>query len=153
MKSDCGLMIYRHLDRRKNSLDFRTRGFHPRRKAQMIAELFQFFVQSKTGRFGRDFKEHTAGLAEINGMKVNAIDYWCHVVTKSDQMFSPLELLGIVSRAKSNMMHRTRRDLPHPGIRQAKQINDSARWRVHRCAKAKAVSRFLDQKIAEAVRE
>jgi len=32
----------------------------------MRAEFFQLFVQSETGRLSGDFKEHAAGLAEIN---------------------------------------------------------------------------------------
>ena len=56
----------------------------------MRAELFEFLVQRKTGWLGCDFKEHAARLAEINGMKIRAIDYWCDVVAEIDEMFAPL---------------------------------------------------------------
>src|SRR5436190_22830602 len=119
----------------------------------MRTEFFQLFVQSKTGWLGRDFKKHAAGFAEINGMKIRTINYWRHVVAKIDEMFAPLELFGLVPRAKRNMMHRTRSDSPHPCVRQTKQINDSARCSVIRRDKAKPVSRFLDQTITETVGE
>src|SRR5436190_17777517 len=119
----------------------------------MPTEFFQFFVQSKTGWLSRDFKKHAAGFAEINGMKIRAIDHWRHVVAKIDEMFAPLELFGLVLRAKRNMMHRTRSDSPHSCVRQTKQVNDSARRRVIRRDKAKSVSRLLDQTIGETVGE
>ena len=71
----------------------------------MRAEFFQFFVQRKTGRLGRDFEQHAAGFAEINGMKISAIDYWRDVVAKIDEMFAPLELFRLVLRSKRNVMH------------------------------------------------
>src|SRR5439155_23563555 len=119
----------------------------------MRTEFFQLFVQSKAGWLGRDLKKHAAGFAEINGMKVSAIDHWRHVVAKIDEMFAPLELFVIVHRAKRNMMHRTRSDPAHPRVGQTKQVNDSARRRVVRRGKAKTVSRLLDQTIAETVGE
>src|SRR5438034_10570850 len=119
----------------------------------MPTEFFQLFVQSKTGWLGRDFKKHAAGFAEINGMKIRAIDYWRHVVAKIDKMFAPLELFGLVLRAKRNMMHRARGDSAHSCVRQTKQINDSARCGFIRRGKAKPVSRLLDQTITETVGE
>ena len=71
----------------------------------MRAEFFQFFVQSKTGRLSRDFKQHAAGFAEINGMKISAIDYRRDVVAKIDEMLAPLELFGLVLRSKRNVMY------------------------------------------------
>ena len=71
----------------------------------MCAEFVQFFIQRKTGRLGRDFKQHAAGFAEINGMKISAIDYWRDVVAKIDKMLAPLELFGLVLRSKRNVMH------------------------------------------------
>ena len=70
----------------------------------MRAEFFQFLVQCKTGRLGRDFKQHAAGFSEINGMKISAVDYWRDVVAKIHEMFAPLELLGFVLRPKGNVM-------------------------------------------------
>ena len=71
----------------------------------MRAEFFHFLVQRKTGRLSRDFEQHAAGLAEINGMKISAIDYWRDVVAKIDEMLAPLELFGLVLRSKRNVMH------------------------------------------------
>jgi len=58
----------------------------------MCTEFVQFLVQRKTGRLGRDFEQHAAGFAEINGMKISAIDYRRDVVIKIDEMLAPLEL-------------------------------------------------------------
>src|SRR5439155_26371347 len=113
----------------------------------MRTEFFQLFVQSKAGWLGRDLKKHAAGFAEINGMKVSAIDHWRHVVAKIDEMFAPLELFVIVHRAKRNMMHRTGCDLAHPRVGQTKQVNDSARRRLVHPSTANRVSSLLDQKI------
>ena len=71
----------------------------------MRAEFVQFFVQRETGRLSRDFKQHAAGFAEVNGMKVSAIDYWRDVVAKIDEMLAPLELFRLVLRSKRNVMH------------------------------------------------
>src|SRR5215472_7059795 len=119
----------------------------------MRPEFFQLFVQSETGRLGGDFKKHAAGFAKINGMKIDAIDYWGHIVAEIDEMFAPLELFVIVLCAKGNMMHRTSRDSAHPRVGQTKQVNDSARRRVIRRRKAKSGSRFIDQTITETVGE
>src|SRR6476620_4040755 len=106
----------------------------------MRTEFFRLFIESKTGWFGRDFKKHAAGFAKINRMKIRAIDYWRHVVAKVDQMFAPLELFVFVLHAKCDVMHRTCRDPPQPGVRQTKQINNSARRRLVRRGKPKSVS-------------
>ena len=71
----------------------------------MRAEFFQLFIQRKTGWLGCDFKQHAARLAEIDGMKISAIDYWRDVVAKIDEMLAPLELFSLVLRSKRNVMH------------------------------------------------
>src|SRR5258705_209568 len=119
----------------------------------MRAELFQFFVQRKTGRLGSDFEQHAAGLAEINGMKISAIDHRRDVAAKVDKMFAPLELFGVVLRSKSNMMHRTGSDAAHRGVGLTKQVNDSAGRRAVRGGKATTIPRFVNQTIAEAFRK
>ena len=86
-------------------------------------------------------------------MKVRAVDHWRHVVPEIDQMFAPLELFMLVLRSKRDVMHRTRSDAAHTCVGQTKQVNDSARRRLVRRGKPKSVSRFLDQTIAETVRE
>jgi len=48
----------------------------------MHAEFLQFFVQRKTGWLGSDFEQHAAGLAEIDGMKISAIDHRRDVVAE-----------------------------------------------------------------------
>src|SRR5438034_8274801 len=106
----------------------------------MLAELLEFFVQGKTRWHRRDFEQHAAGFAEINGMKIRPIDHWRDVITKLDEMFAPLELFGFILRPERNMMHRSRRDAARLSVGHAKQINDSARRRVVRRRKAKSVS-------------
>jgi len=92
----------------------------------MCAEFFQFFVQSKTGRLGRNLEENATGLSEINRMKIGPIDHWRDVVAELDEMLAPLELFGFILRPERNVMYRSRRDPAHASVRQAKQINDSA---------------------------
>ena len=118
----------------------------------MRAELFQFFVQRKTGWLGSDLKQHAAGLAEIDGMKISAIDHRRDVVAEIDEMLAPLQLFRFVLRSKGNMMHRTGRDPAHRGVGLTKQINmilPDAEL-VPR-GKAKPVARFFNQTIAEAI--
>jgi hypothetical protein len=106
----------------------------------MRAEFFQLFIESETGRLGRDFKKHAAGFTEINRMKIGAIDDWRDIVAKIDQMFAPLELFVLILCAKRDVMHRPRSDAAHSRIGQTKQVNDSARRRLIRRGKPKPVS-------------
>src|SRR5262245_38373534 len=119
----------------------------------MRTEFLQFFVHCETRRLSRDFEQHSAGLAEINGMKIIAIHHRRDIVAKIDEMLAPLELFRVVLRSKGNMMYRTHRDSAHRSIGLAKQVNNSARCRVIRGAKAKPIARFLNQAIAEALGE
>ena len=91
----------------------------------MSAEFFHLLVQRKTGRLSRDFKEHATRFAEINGMKIGAINDWRDVVAKIDETLAPLELFGLVLGSKRNVMHRTGRDAAHCGIGLTQQVNDS----------------------------
>src|SRR5215467_5410985 len=115
----------------------------------MRAKFVQFFVQSEAGRISRDFKQHAAGFAEINGMKISAIDYWRDVVAKIDETFAPMELFGFVLRSKCNVMHRTSRNAAHRGVGLTQQIDDSAGSRIISRDKAESISRFVSQMIAE----
>src|SRR2546430_9530048 len=63
--------------------------------------------------------------------KINSVDYRRNVVAKVNELFSPLKLLFFVARAKRDVMHRPSRYAPNAGIRQTKQINNSA-WRSFR---------------------
>src|SRR5215831_5273655 len=105
----------------------------------MRAEFLQFLVQRKTWRLGRDFEQHAAGLAEINGMKIVAIHDRRDVVTKIDEMLAPLELFGVVLRSESNVMHRTGGDAPHRSVGLTKQVNDSAGHRAVCGGKSKPI--------------
>src|SRR5215472_18791584 len=98
----------------------------------MRAKFVQFFVQSEAGRISRDFKQHAAGFAEINGMKISAIDYWRDVVAKIDETLAPLELFGLVLGSKRNVMHRTGRNAAHRGVWLTQQVDNSSRCRVIR---------------------
>ena len=115
----------------------------------MRAEFFYFLIESKTGRLSCDFEKHAAGLAEINGMKIRAIDYWRDVIATIDEMFAPLELFRLVLRSKGNVMHRTGRDAAHRGVGLAQQVDNSAGRSVVGGCKPKPVSRFVNQTIAE----
>src|SRR6266496_215982 len=106
----------------------------------MLAELLQFFVQSETGRLRGDFKKYATGFAEIDGMKIRPIDHWRHIVAKLDEMLAPLELFGFILRPERNVMYRSRRDSARASVRQAKQINDSARRRIVRRRESETVS-------------
>ena len=86
----------------------------------MSAELFQFFVQSETGRLSRDLKKHAAGFTKVNGVKIGAIDHWGYVVIKFNETVAPLQLLGLALGAKSNVMHRTGPDTARPCSRHTK---------------------------------
>src|SRR5882762_5539135 len=110
----------------------------------MCTEFFQFLIQRKTGRLGRYFEQHAAGFAEINGMKISAVDYWRDVVAKVDEMLAPPELFRLVLRSKRNVMHRTGRDAAHRGVGLTQQVDNSAWRRVVRGDKAKAISRFIN---------
>src|SRR5262249_4557513 len=115
----------------------------------MRTKFLQFFVQRETGWLSSDFEQHAAGFAEIDGMKISAIDYRRDVVAEVDEMLAPLELFGLVLRAKSNVMHRTGGDATHRGVGLAKQVNDSAGRRLVRRGESKPVARFVDQRVAE----
>src|SRR6266508_4342883 len=86
-------LFMRHVDRRENFLDLRTRRFQPLRDMQTGSEFFDCFVQRKTGRLGRNLEQYATGFAKIDRMKINAIDYRSDVVTKINELFSPLELI------------------------------------------------------------
>ena len=68
-------------------------------------------------------------------------------------MLAPLELFGLVLRAKGNVMHRTGREATHRGVGLTKQVNDSARRGLVRGSESKPVARFVKQTIAKTLRE
>src|SRR4029077_1159097 len=119
----------------------------------MRAEFLEFFVQRETWRVGCDFKQHAAGLTEINGMKIIAIHHRRDVVAKIDEMLAPLELFGVVFRSKSNVMHRTGGDAARRGVGLTKQGNDPARRGLVRRGKANTNLRFVNQTVAEGFRK
>src|SRR6266536_6714898 len=119
----------------------------------MRAEFLQFFVQRKTGWVSRDFEQHAAGLTEIDGMKISALDHWRDVVAKTDETLVPLKLFGVVLRSKSNVMHRTAGDAAHRGVGLTKQVNDPTGRRAVRGGKAKPIPRFVNQTVVEAFRK
>src|SRR5262245_63220128 len=119
----------------------------------MRAEFLQFFVYRKTGRLSCDFEQHTAGIAEINRMKIIAIHHRRDVIAKIDEMLAPLKLFGVVLRSKSNVMHRAGGDAADCGIGLTKQVNDSAGRRIVRRSKAKPILRLVNQTVAEGFRK
>src|SRR6266480_4876284 len=115
----------------------------------MHAEFLQVFVQRKTGRLSRDFEQYAAGLAEIDGMKISAIDHRRDFVAETDEMLAPLKVFGVVLRSKGNVMHRTGGDAAHCGVGLTKKVNDSAWRRIVSRGKAKPIPRFVNQTVAE----
>src|SRR5947207_14777477 len=103
----------------------------------MRTECLQFLVQSKAGRLSRDFEQHAAGITEINGMKVRAINYWRDVVAKIDEMRAPSELFRLILRSKRNVMHSTGRHAAHRGIGLTQQVRHSSGRRAGRGSKRK----------------
>jgi hypothetical protein len=79
----------------------------------MLAEFLQFSSRVKPGGSVAISKARP-GFAEIDGMKIRPIDHWRDVATKLDEMLAPVQLFGFILRPERNMMHRTRRDSPHP---------------------------------------
>src|SRR5437660_1847231 len=86
-------------------------------------------------------------------MKINTIDYRSNVVTKGNELLSPLKLLLFVACAERNVMHRPGRHPPNAGIWHAKQVNDSPRRAIVTRCEPKPVSRFLYQTVTESVSE
>src|ERR1041385_3696529 len=66
-------------------------------------------------------------------------------------MFAPLELLGLILRAKRDVMDRARGDMAHTRVGQAKKIDHSARGSVIGGYETKTVSEIVDQAKAERV--
>src|SRR5213080_2593951 len=119
----------------------------------MRPKFFHFLVQRKARWLSRDFKQQAAGFAEINGMKISAIDYWRDIVAEIDEMLAPVELFGFVLRAKRNVMHRTGGNAPNRAVWLTQQVDNFARRRFVRGCKPKPVARFVNQTVAKTVRE
>src|ERR1700746_3392557 len=117
----------------------------------MCAEFFHFFVQGETRRVGCECEQHAARLAEINGMKVRAIDYWRDVVAEVEEMLTPLALFGFVLRAKGNVMRRPSRDAAGRSVGLTQQVDNSAGRGVVRGCKPKPIPRLFNQSIPEAL--
>ena len=71
----------------------------------MVAKVFDRFIHGKSRSLRRNLKQNSAGLAEINGMKIEAVDHRRNVETEIDQLFSPAQLFFVVCTAKRNVMH------------------------------------------------
>src|ERR1051325_5253068 len=117
----------------------------------MSTELFQFFIQCKTRRFGREFKKNAAVLAEIDGMKVNPIHHRRDIVTEIDQMLPPLKLFGIALDPKSNVMHRSDGDASRLAVRQANEIENTSGDGIVRRSEPITIPRLFHQSITEVV--
>ena len=63
-------------------------------------------VIESAGEFLRSVTAPIPSPAEdVDGMKISAIDHRRDVAAKIDEMLAPLELFGLVLRAKGNVMH------------------------------------------------
>jgi len=84
---------------------------------QTFAKMLGRLVDCKPRSFRRDFKQDPARLAKINGVKILAIDYRRDGETQIDKFLTPGELLLVIRRAKSDVMHRAGRDMPNRIVR------------------------------------
>src|SRR3954466_14742829 len=80
-------------------------------------------VGGKARPVGGDFEEDAAGLAEINGMKILAIDHRRDAKAERVQFFAELHLLLFVFRAEGDVMDGTGGDVPEPDIRSLEQVD------------------------------
>src|SRR5262245_56177816 len=109
----------------------------------MHSEFFDFLVQRKTRRLSCDLKEHAAGFAEIDGMKISAIDDWRDVVAEIDKTLAPLKLFGLILGSKRNVMHRTSGHAARRAVWLTQQVDNSARSRIVGGNKPESISGFI----------
>src|SRR5680860_306978 len=95
----------RNLEGWQHRLDVLTLGLQPRRQPQGTAQLKQRFVDGEPGRIGGDLQEHAAGLAEVDGAEVVAVDDRRDVIAVLDDLLAPCLLRLVVGRAPGDMVH------------------------------------------------
>jgi len=91
-------------DGHKPLLDITSLGFQPLRNAEFFAQRFDRLIESESGRVRGEFEKHATGLAKINGVKIGAIQNWCHIQMLRD-FPAPLFLRRIVGGAKRDVMY------------------------------------------------
>ena len=84
---------------------------------QTFAKMLGRLVDCESRTVGCDLKQDPAGLAKINGVKILAIDYRRDGETQIDKFLTPGELLLVIRRTKSDVMHRAGRDMPDRIVR------------------------------------
>src|ERR1700682_2590736 len=90
---------------------------------QTLAQVLDRFVGGKSRSFGRNFKENPARVAEINRMKILAIDHWRDAKAKIAKLVSPLQLLLLVRAAKRDVMHGAGGNISEMTVRPLQQID------------------------------
>ena len=93
-------------DRRKSLFDEAPLRLKPLRNAKLFAQRFNRFIQSESWRIRRKFEQHPARLAEVNRMKVGAVQHGRYIQMLRN-FLATLYLRGVVLGAKSDVMYRT----------------------------------------------
>ena len=66
--------------------------------------MLHSLVSGKAGRISRNLKQNTAGFAEVNRMKILAVDDGCDVIFEFRQLAPPMYLLLIGCRSPGDVM-------------------------------------------------
>ncbi len=93
------------LKRWQNAFDFLPVRFKPRWKLEVLTELVRRFVNSKTRGIRRQLEQHAAGLPEINGMKIAAVDDRSYIDVLFEQFLTPRSLRLVVSHPPGDVVH------------------------------------------------
>src|SRR5215469_3515823 len=100
-------------------------------------------VPGKARRVSRDFKQHASGFAEINGMKILAVNNWGDVVFEFRQFTPPTLLLLVGCGSPSHVMDGSYGNSSESCFRSANQVDHRTGHSV-RDGIAEAVPLFCD---------
>src|SRR5262249_16312992 len=106
---------------------FRTSLLQPRGQFQRRAKVFDALIGRKARRICGDLKQHTAGFAEVNGMKILAVDDRRDIVLKFRQCTAPTHLLLAGRSSPRHVMHSSYGNSPRTPFRNTDQIDYGAR--------------------------
>src|SRR5260370_7938278 len=92
-------------------------------QSQGCAKALQSLVSCKAGRISRNFKQHAAGFAKVNGAEILTVDDWRNVVVEFRQRISPLQLLVICRGSPCHVMDGPHRNPSRSSLGRANQID------------------------------
>src|SRR3954470_20799778 len=75
-------------------------------QVQSVTQTACRLIDGETGTVGRDFEQNPARLAEVDGVKIEAIDDGRYMKAEPNDLLAPVHLLRVVRAAKCNVMHR-----------------------------------------------